>query len=297
MNCHDCRKHLHPYLDSELEVQQNLDVLQHLNACPECARIFELEEASWEHARAALDDDGAAPAFRESIPALLAGVDRRETWRRAIGYVVPLGAAAALLVTLQLLGTFDEERLTDDTQTGPPTISVGHRHGLMHDHGPGVELAVGDFLGHLQDAKRAGHKLLSKSFFDTHGQFSELNAESARAEFLKLMGHAASVPSALRGKGIHGAMADREIDGTKLQSLLLADHKEQVYGLYVLDRQTAGVHDMHDLGSEGMRDDFVLDRCRSCNVITVTNGEKVFIFVTHAVGGVRPAIELVRETF
>lgn len=288
MNCHDCRKHLHPYLDSELEVQQNLDILQHLNACTECARIFEIEEASWERVRSTFADDGASESFRAEIPRLLATADQRDTWRRALGYIVPLGVAAAFLIHLQVTSGSGDQRSAPGKPGWTPPV---------HAHGPGIEFAVSNFLSANKSAQERGTKLLSKKFLETHGSFNELDADEARSRYLALMGPGAAIPSALRGKRIHGAMADAEFAGTNVHSLLLSNHKEQVFGVYVLDREKAGIDDMHDLGSEGMREDYRLERCRSCNVITVTRGDKVFIFVTHDLGSVKPAIELARETF
>lgn len=39
MKCPDARRHLYALLDNELDVERNLEVLGHLDRCPECARI------------------------------------------------------------------------------------------------------------------------------------------------------------------------------------------------------------------------------------------------------------------
>ena len=287
MNCQDCRKHLHPYLDSELEVTQNLNILQHLNACTECARVFEVEEAAWEHARGVLSDDGASDSFRATVPNLLAAADRRDTWQRTLGYVVPLAVAASFIIFMQVT--------SDSNTAGERRGTTPVRH--VHDHGAGVEFVVGHFLDLHGTSKEPASKILSKEFLQSHGNFTELDAEEARETYKQLMGPGAKIPSALRGKGIRGALADSRFAGTDMQSLLLSNHREQVFGVYVLNRNAAKLLDMHDLGSEGMREDYRLERCKSCNVITVTQGESVFVFVTHNLGSVDPAIELARETF
>jgi hypothetical protein len=87
------------------------------------------------------------------------------------------------------------------------------------------------------------------------------------------------------------------MSGSEVRGLLLSDQKDQKYGLYVLDTRRAGIRNMHPLGSEGMHVDIRLDRCRGCNVIAVTRGERVYIFVTQATGAVKDAIALARETF
>src|SRR5205823_3674481 len=44
MRCHEARKFLGPYLDSELDAKTSLEIEQHLEACPDCARVFAAEE-------------------------------------------------------------------------------------------------------------------------------------------------------------------------------------------------------------------------------------------------------------
>ncbi|MEQ8762432.1 MAG: zf-HC2 domain-containing protein [Planctomycetota bacterium] len=43
MKCPEARQHLYPFLDDELDVPTNLDVLAHLHVCSRCADLFEEE--------------------------------------------------------------------------------------------------------------------------------------------------------------------------------------------------------------------------------------------------------------
>lgn len=287
MNCQACRKHLHPYMDSELEVQQNLEILEHLNACSPCREIFGAEEAAWERVRSVIGVERAPDAFRESLPRVLADADRRETWRKALGYVVPLGIAAAFAIFML------SEKVTDPHQNLNPHHG-GHNH---RDHGPGVTFAVSHWLQLDKDAKDRDVTLLSREFLEHHDEMEELDAEGARRLYKDLMGPTAEIPHALRGKGIEGAAHETEMDGTPVHGLLLSDHKQQKYGLYVLDAEKAGLADMHPLGSQGMHEGVRLDRCRGCHVIAITREDKVYIIVTQNKLGVDSAIELARGTF
>jgi anti-sigma factor RsiW len=44
MRCHEVRKFWGPYLDSELDARTSFEIEQHLEACPDCARVFDAEK-------------------------------------------------------------------------------------------------------------------------------------------------------------------------------------------------------------------------------------------------------------
>lgn len=54
MRCHEVRQFLGPYLDSELDAKTSLEIQQHLEACPDCARVFAAEEKLDAHIFSAL---------------------------------------------------------------------------------------------------------------------------------------------------------------------------------------------------------------------------------------------------
>ncbi|NOZ21605.1 MAG: hypothetical protein GXP25_11035 [Planctomycetes bacterium] len=54
MDCEEVRKYIHPFLDDELDVETNLDVLEHINFCTECGERFEEEKNLQEIIRAGL---------------------------------------------------------------------------------------------------------------------------------------------------------------------------------------------------------------------------------------------------
>ena len=48
---------------------------------------------------------------------------------------------------------------------------------------------------------------------------------------------------------------------------------------------------------DGVTQDLRIERCRSCHVIGVTRGDKVFILVTRPDASIDPMIDLVRRSF
>ncbi len=281
MNCNELRKYVHPYLDDELDVQRNLEILEHLNACDPCRELFDAEEAAWERVRLVASAEKAPPRFRDDLQRALNGIDQRPSWKRAAAYLVPLTAAATVALVLLL---------NQETQTP-------HGGHTIEDHGAGIAFAVSHFNRLRADATGAGTTLLSREFLDRHDDMERLDAEGARKIYRELVGPAAVIPSTLRGKRIHGAVHQASMNGRPVPGLLLSDQREQEYGLYVLDANQAEIKDMHPLGSDGVHSAIRLDRCRGCHVIAVTRGDRVFIFVTQARRAVEDAIALARETF
>ncbi len=95
MNCIETKRRLEPFLDGELEVESNLEILRHLGLCPPCSRTFEgekrLRELLVEKAAAAPGCPAAvAQRIRSAVSAEPApGVSAR--WARIL---VPAAAAA-----------------------------------------------------------------------------------------------------------------------------------------------------------------------------------------------------------
>jgi predicted anti-sigma-YlaC factor YlaD len=44
MKCPEVRRHLFLFLDNELKVKENLEILTHLDLCPQCSEYFESEK-------------------------------------------------------------------------------------------------------------------------------------------------------------------------------------------------------------------------------------------------------------
>ena len=67
MNCNDSRKYFYAFLDDELDVEKNIEVLAHLDMCCECGRRMEKERLLQKRVRETVCT-GKAPAYlTESI--------------------------------------------------------------------------------------------------------------------------------------------------------------------------------------------------------------------------------------
>ncbi len=135
MNCKTFRKYAGAFADGELDVQQNLDALEHLNMCPDCARRVDevgvLKSAlrhwwSGHRAPSSLRERVAtalrrAASWDAATPAL-ALVDEGEDVRSAAPrrrsrLLVPMAAAAALLFYVAVFRFFPGSPLPQGTMT------------------------------------------------------------------------------------------------------------------------------------------------------------------------------------
>ena len=69
--CERYRRHFDSYLDNELLVETNQDVLQHLNACTECTRILEGRARMKELVKNAVNTQNAPPELVAAVQARL----------------------------------------------------------------------------------------------------------------------------------------------------------------------------------------------------------------------------------
>lgn len=106
MDCTGFRKYVGAFADGELEVEQNLEALEHLNMCPACASRVTAVNSLKPALRRAYGDVTAPRHLHERVlSALEAEVGSRDApayasavrrWRSRL--MVPIGVAAALLV-------------------------------------------------------------------------------------------------------------------------------------------------------------------------------------------------------
>ncbi|RMF88741.1 MAG: anti-sigma factor [Nitrospinota bacterium] len=61
MNCEECQRYLHPYLDAETALPETLAIQAHLDACPRCRRQWEVERALRRLMREELDREPDLP--------------------------------------------------------------------------------------------------------------------------------------------------------------------------------------------------------------------------------------------
>jgi len=110
VNCRDARKYLSAFLDDELDVRTNIEILEHVGICPECARCLEeqrlLKESvaryigsvrAPEHLRARIADALSSVGSRRRVDAALLREAVKSGWFRIAA------AAASILVVFGLV--------------------------------------------------------------------------------------------------------------------------------------------------------------------------------------------------
>ena len=99
MNCSDCRIRLHPWLDDQLDVADQTEVLEHLDRCRACRDLFGAEASIRNRLRDALGGERCPAAFGTRLRTELNKAGRRYTLFRMLP-VVGLAAAALLAAFL-----------------------------------------------------------------------------------------------------------------------------------------------------------------------------------------------------
>jgi anti-sigma factor (TIGR02949 family) len=101
MKCPEAQRHLDPFMDGELSVVENLKVLEHLNLCAACARVYEGEKALRASLREKLGREKAPAGLAERLSGALDAGSRPSLrgwrWLAAAGLLVALGASFLLL--------------------------------------------------------------------------------------------------------------------------------------------------------------------------------------------------------
>ncbi|MCH7592040.1 MAG: zf-HC2 domain-containing protein [Planctomycetes bacterium] len=107
MDCKRFRKYIGAFSDGELDVEHNLDALEHLNMCPACAaRVAEVSTLR-DSLRRAYGDVKAPPRLKAKIEAMMREDDRVSVMRpgrvrQVLRVFVPLAAVASLLLVVGL---------------------------------------------------------------------------------------------------------------------------------------------------------------------------------------------------
>jgi anti-sigma factor (TIGR02949 family) len=123
MNCSDTRGRINPYLDGELGMDENVQVVRHLETCPGCSAVFEGERLLFDELRRTAAGPPAPAGLRMRISS-----DLRETrvasrpWPFARA-LVPAAAAAVLLAIF--ISFF----------TSQPVEAMARRAVAWHDQG------------------------------------------------------------------------------------------------------------------------------------------------------------------
>ena len=86
MKCIETRRDMFAFLDGEVTVEKNLEILQHVNLCPPCARRYEAEKRFEEGLDRTLAAETPSAGFRGRLDAALDRADRPvprlPAWRR-----------------------------------------------------------------------------------------------------------------------------------------------------------------------------------------------------------------------
>jgi anti-sigma factor RsiW len=106
MNCTKTLRRLDMYMDSELSVPENMEVLEHLNLCRSCQDVFQVEEKLRDTLKVELarpePPAGLADRVRRAVreaPPQPAVIHRRRWWKVAAVAAVFLGVAALVFLS------------------------------------------------------------------------------------------------------------------------------------------------------------------------------------------------------
>ena len=83
INCRDCARALHPYLDRELSDEDVIQVRGHLEACGGCLQMYQFEESLRRLVRVRCREQSAPASLRARISVSLA-VERKR-WEQQQG--------------------------------------------------------------------------------------------------------------------------------------------------------------------------------------------------------------------
>jgi anti-sigma factor RsiW len=106
MNCTKARRKLDMYMDSELSVPENMEVLEHLNLCRACQEVFSVEEKLRDVLKIELarpePPSGLADRVRHALretPRTLSAAPRRRGWNIALAAAASLAIAAFVILS------------------------------------------------------------------------------------------------------------------------------------------------------------------------------------------------------
>lgn len=100
MRCHEAKNLAGPYLDSELDAKTSYEIEQHLESCPDCARVFNTERELDTRMFAALRRGEKTAAMWQRLETQMSS---RSFWTRVKPLSMPLCAAAAVAAVILLI--------------------------------------------------------------------------------------------------------------------------------------------------------------------------------------------------
>jgi len=147
MNCSNARDRLERYLDGELEMESNLEVVGHLEACQGCASVFEGERKFLDEIRRHGEGIAAPGPLRGRIERAIAGdAGPARPWPFVRAFV-PAAAAAVLLALFVSI-------FSSGTAAASPD-SIAKQAAAWHDRRPSsvVPLSSGPELASFFSSK------------------------------------------------------------------------------------------------------------------------------------------------
>lgn len=136
MRCHEAEHRVDPFMDGELSVPENLQVLEHLNLCRACAAVYEGEKALRAALKTQLGSEKAPRSVHDRLSRVSApaGEPPRRRWGALAAAVFFVTLAASLLFTppaeiprllaAEVSAKHDETRDGFCGRTGPDRLCV-----------------------------------------------------------------------------------------------------------------------------------------------------------------------------
>ena len=176
MNCSDARGRLNPYLDGELDMDENVQVLRHLEDCTGCTSVFEGEKALFDEVRRQAAGPSAPSGLRDRIAGQIAkSRPAARPWPFARAFVPAAAAAvlAAVFVTFFASGPLKAEAMASRAVawhelphanaaaiSGAPEIvsfyTGRHQKSCMHERVVGSGMEYGYKSACVEDTGPAG---------------------------------------------------------------------------------------------------------------------------------------------
>src|SRR5258706_6931285 len=135
MNCTKARRRLDMYMDSELSLPENMEILEHLNICQACQGVFQAEEKLRDILKAELSEPQPPAALADRIKGALRKAPVRPNpslacrgWKFGIAAAIFVFVAAVVLLfpVRQQAQALAAEASARDDSVRPDFYSVPH---------------------------------------------------------------------------------------------------------------------------------------------------------------------------
>ena len=103
MKCYETKRQLNLFLDNELDVEQNMKVLEHLNICSACSSIFEGEKRLATVVKDSIPRETASPELIKRIRERLIRIDTPKWYSNLLTEKAIASMAAGMLIVVTAL--------------------------------------------------------------------------------------------------------------------------------------------------------------------------------------------------